>query len=185
VSIPPNSVDRSDRFMRAYSPLALRLERFCAVLTGNREDAADLVGDTVEQAFIAFDEVRDEQAFLSFLFTIASRRWSRQRHRKRLFVEMLDEHFDTLFDTSYDVERITEARLVFDAVQRLPAALREALVLCEVFDHTAREAAAVIGCTETLVRVRLFRAKARLRTALGVGNAKSATLSQPILETTQ
>lgn len=172
--------DRASQFMEVYRPVAQRLERYCLMLTGDVDDARDLAGDTVEQAWKGFDGVRDRQAFLAFLFTIASRRWARIRHGRRGRVQVDEASFDDVFDTSQDVERQTDARMLYEALQTLPAEQREVIVLSEIFDMSARDIAAVAGCTEVTVRVRLHRAKARLRRLVGAGD----TLPAPVLKPT-
>lgn len=154
---------RADQFMAAYAPLARRLDRYCLVLTGNREDAQDLAGDTVEQAWKAFDTIRDQQAMLSFLFTVASRRWIRIRATRGRTTLATPEVFEALFDTSFDAERSLDAGLLYDAIQRLPDELKQTVILGEIMDLSTRDVATMMGCTEVVVRVRLHRAKQRLR----------------------
>jgi RNA polymerase sigma-70 factor, ECF subfamily len=157
---------RADQFMAAYAPLSRRLDRYCLVLTGNREDAQDLVGDTIEQAWKTFDSIRDHQAMLSFLFTVASRRWLRVKAGRSKTTQASPEVFETLFDTSHDAERSLEASLLYDAIQRLPDELKQTVILGEIMDLSTRDVATTMGCTEVVVRVRLHRAKQRLRREL-------------------
>lgn len=52
------------------------------------------------------------------------------------------------------------------AVRRLPGRQRTVLMLCHYADHSTRDVAEMIGLTESTVRVHLFRAIRKLRTAM-------------------
>lgn len=54
-----------------------------------------------------------------------------------------------------------------DALARLPAALRDPLVLCYLQGMTRDEAAAALGCSPVALKGRLARGRARLRAILG------------------
>lgn len=52
------------------------------------------------------------------------------------------------------------------AVRRLPGRQRTVFMLCHYADHSTRDVAEMIGLTESTVRVHLFRAIRKLRTAM-------------------
>src|SRR4051812_40460671 len=64
---------RSERFMRLLMPAYKRLEDFAFAMARDPEEARDLVAQTVLLALENFDRLRGDQAFLAYLFTIASR----------------------------------------------------------------------------------------------------------------
>lgn len=53
-----------------------------------------------------------------------------------------------------------------DAVRRLPGRQRLVFILCHYADHSTRDVAAITGLSESTVRVHLFRAIRKLRTAM-------------------
>jgi hypothetical protein len=59
------------------------------------------------------------------------------------------------------------------ALDQLPSEQRDALVLCEVEERSAKEAARIVGAKEATIRTRVFHAKKKLRALLFV----SLTLS--------
>src|SRR5690242_12671645 len=89
---------RKEAFMTLLSPLQHRLVHFARVMTRSREDAEDLVHDTVLSAFERFESVRESEAFLAYLFTIASRLYRRRRWRARLFGDYDPEWAETIRD---------------------------------------------------------------------------------------
>jgi len=54
-----------------------------------------------------------------------------------------------------------------DAVRRLPGRQRLVFMLCHYADHSTRDVAEMTGLNESTVRVHLFRAIRKLRTAMG------------------
>src|SRR5579872_5447306 len=78
---------RQERFLCLYLPAHDRLARFARAMVRDRDEARDLVGDTVLAAYEHFDELADPQAFVSWLFTIARRIATRSRRRSRVVSE--------------------------------------------------------------------------------------------------
>ena len=64
-------------FLDMFDPLRDNLWRFCLSMTRNRDQAKDLLQETIAGAYSAFDSLTSPGAFLSFLFTIASRQYQK------------------------------------------------------------------------------------------------------------
>lgn len=64
---------------------------------------------------------------------------------------------------------------IMAALRKLPKRLAIALTLVYLSGLSAKEAAAVIGCSEAALRKRLFRGKSLLKEALQNGNRRTAT----------
>lgn len=135
------------------------------------------MSESVLQAYEAFPHLRDEAAFASFLLTIAHRVVKRYRWRRRLFGEYNEEavlnqaHSDPLPDEQ------TDAALLRDALARLPAAQREAVVLADVLDMPYEEIRRIQGGTLSGVKTRIRRGRAALVRSLtdAVPSAEVAT----------
>ena len=65
------------------------------------------------------------------------------------------------------MEHGERASAVRDAVAALPLELREAIVLFEFEQMSHAEIAATLGCTAKAVETRIYRAREKLRAALG------------------
>jgi DNA-directed RNA polymerase specialized sigma24 family protein len=62
-------------FQELYSPVHLQLSRFCRAISGNREDAEDLMNDTILAMLQNMTRLKDESANISsgiYLITIYS-----------------------------------------------------------------------------------------------------------------
>lgn len=161
-------IRRRERFLRLLADCRKRLEDYALAMTRNVDDAHDLIAETVLRAFEGFDALRDDQAFLAYLFTIASREHQRRRRRARWFAPFDEERAErmpfrgTMPDVSVDV------RLLYDAIDRLPVREREAIVLFEITGLSLKEVQAVQGGSIGSIKVRLHRARKRLARLLGV-----------------
>ena len=138
-------------------------------LTGDGDDARDVVQETYLRAFRGLRRFRGDARFTTWLYRITANCASthvgrRRRHRH----EELDEDLD-LDDTepSRDpVGRAEHADLrerVTDALRALPPRLRAVVVLRDVYDLPHEAIAAELGISETAAKVRLHRARRRLR----------------------
>jgi RNA polymerase sigma-70 factor (ECF subfamily) len=176
--------DRQDRFLHLLKPYHDRLARFARAMTNSREEAEDLTSDTILQAYEHFEELRDEQAFLSWLFAIASRIQKRRRLRGRIF-DRLTVRFgsarwsDDGSESESGVEpeplsrdelapdTFVDVQYLYEALERLPAKQREALVLFEISGLSLAEIQEIQGDSLSAIKMRLARARERLRELLG------------------
>ena len=88
--------------------------------------------------------------------------------------DMAERDQDTIARTSRTGDRSPEDLLIAgewrerlgDAVKRLPGRQRLVFQLCHYADHSTRDVAEMTGLNESTVRVHLFRAVRKLRTAM-------------------
>lgn len=119
----------------------------------------DLVQDVFLSAFQRLSTLRAPGAFGAWLAAIARNR-AVDYHRRQP-VEQLAEDIP-----ADDARPQAEARAVLAAIQSLPGAYRETLVLRLVEGMTGQEIADRTGLTPASVRVNLHRGMKRLREAL-------------------
>lgn len=160
--------DRQRRFMELLRPVHRPLEKYILSMTRDRDDAQDLLQDTILTVWQHFDDIRDHAAFKSYCFTIASNRFKRRFVREKFFGTYSEELQDTLMSSDPSPERSTEAVIVREALQALPWKYREALVLYELNGLNVEEVRQVQGGTASAVKVRLLRARRMLAQRLGV-----------------
>jgi len=128
-----------------------------------REDTEDLVHDVFLHAFAHLKDLRQPAAFGGWICTIARRR-AADHHRQARVTEALA---DTVAGS--DRPDVTaDARQALAAIQTLPEAYRETLVLRLVEGLNGPEIAAVTGLAPDSVRVNLHRGFRLLRERLGV-----------------
>ena len=122
-----------------------------------RDAAADLVHDVFLNAMRRLDTLRDDGAFAPWLASMARHRAIDWLRRQRPTVPLEDEHLPSVPPTSDD-----EARALA-AVQTLPEAYRETLLLRYAAGLTGPEIAERTGMTPGSVRVNLHRGVQLLR----------------------
>ena len=127
-------------------------------------DAADLVQEVFLRALQALSTLRDPAAFSPWIAEIARNR-ARDHYRRLRPEEPLDEAMAPRAPDDH------EARAALAALQDLPEAYRETLVLRLVEGLTGPEIAARTGLTHGSVRVNLHRGMKLLRDKLGRGEA--------------
>lgn len=160
--------EKQQRFMTLFEPLQPRLQRFVLVMTRNEELARDIIGETILIAFERFHSVRDEKAFLSFLFTIATRIFREWKRKHGTMVGASEETLAGLLDPGISPDTATDIAAMYKALDLLPEKQREAVILFEVFGFSMKEIRDIQGGTGVGVRVRITRGRKKLAQLLGV-----------------
>jgi len=141
-------------------------------LVGNEEDARDVVQEAYLRAFKSIKKFREDAAFSTWLYRIVANCAStslskRSRHRH----EILDEEA-LIEDTRVEIdpvahnEALAERDRLTAALRELPDALRSVVVLRDVYDLPHEAIAAELGISEANAKVRLHRARRKLRETL-------------------
>lgn len=160
--------EKQEQFLALYEPVHNRLYRFARLMTTDADEARDLVGDTIVIAYERFETIRNQRAFLSYVFTTASRLHKRRKWRSRIFEMMEDRHTEYLYDRNTSPENSTDITLFYTALGKLPSAQRECIVLFELFGFSIEEIRAIQGGSASGVKTRLMRGRKALASLLGV-----------------
>lgn len=136
-------------------------------LVGNAEDARDVVQDTYLRAFRAISRFRGDAAIGTWLFRITSNSANNLLRRRRPAEPLHDATIAIDHDPAHDPVVAAEgselrARLL-TALASLPVKLREVVELRELADLSHDAIATRLGITESAAKVRLHRARAKLR----------------------
>jgi len=152
--------------MRRYNQRVYRIVR--SILRSEAE-AEDAMQQAWLQAWRRLPQLDAPEALAGWLARIAAHE-ALGRLRRREPVEPLEEEHD-MASGAADPERLAAAReqvaAVEAAVDRLPEGQRAAFVLRDVEGLDTREAAAALGVSPLVLRVRLHRAHRALRAELG------------------
>jgi RNA polymerase sigma-70 factor (ECF subfamily) len=147
-------------FDRYYDMIYAFAYRFCLVKT----EADDIAQETFIRAARSLGTFRGEASFKNWLYRIAhhaatdlARRGSR---RDRQIAELTRE-----MEISAQ-GRPADYTPIHSALRQLPSDWREALTLVFFEEMSHAEAAAILGCAETTISWRIFRAKRALKKLL-------------------
>lgn len=141
-------------------------------LTGNDEDARDVVQDSYLRAWKAIGKFRGDAQFSTWMYRItANAASSSVQKRRRQRTEPLDDVRE-IADTRADNQPATVAESsealgrISYALDELPEKLRAVVVLKDVYDLPHEAIAEELGITVAAAKVRLHRARRKLRDAL-------------------
>jgi RNA polymerase sigma-70 factor (ECF subfamily) len=141
-------------------------------LVGNEHDARDVVQETYLRAYRALDSFRGEAAVSTWLYRIcancASNHLRRRSRRPAEALGDLPDLPDLQAGLGFDaVERADDERLALAAaLDQLPKALRAVIVLHDLYDLSHDAIAEELGISRAASKVRLHRARRRLRELL-------------------
>ncbi len=149
-------------------------------LMGNEEDARDVVQEAYLRAFRGLKRFRGDAQFSTWMYRItancaATHLGRRSKHRHE---ELLDS--DPIVDErpAVDPQAQTEATALRHrltaALETLPPKLRQVVVLRDIYDLPHEAIAAELGISETAAKVRLHRARKKLREDLFPRRAEEA-----------
>ena len=137
------------------------------------QTVADLTADTFVEAITSYSSFDPRRGTArAWLFGIARRVFAKHcesgaRHRERTVRlagrrDLAADHVEELLDR-FDAER--EGRALVSELTRLPDLDRQAVELVDIAGLKAKEAAKVLGISSGALRMRLMRARTRLRRA--------------------
>ena len=163
-------------FVERFGPLILNFgRRMC----GQRDDAEEVLQETLLKAFLSLKDLREATALKSWVYRVAANACLKMRRRGRhepereiSLEQVLPEQRDDggppqIADWSdLPLDRLLQGELrekLEKAIIELPKNYRVVLVLRDQEGFSTRETADILGITETLVKVRLHRARLALR----------------------
>jgi RNA polymerase sigma-70 factor (ECF subfamily) len=147
------------------------IQRFASRLCRDREDAQDVVQETLLAAARGMREVRGAAALSTWLYKIARSHCTKARRTSKFAPKTLDAFDETAVASQEPPpdraasERETVAALE-NAIHALEPDAREALVLRDVEGLSANEAADVLGISVDALKSRLHRARGQVRAKL-------------------
>jgi RNA polymerase sigma-70 factor (sigma-E family) len=162
------SVSRSeDRMAELYAAHAPDAYRLAYLLIGDGHAAADVVQDAFVRLFGRFRDLRDPDAFRSYLRkTVVN--LSRDRFRKvRSDRKRLARELSLRMTAVPEVPDVESRDLVIRAIRRLPQRQQAAVVLRYYEDLSEQATADALGCSVSAVKGLLLRATKALKELLG------------------
>ena len=141
-------------------------------LTGDEEDARDVVQEAYLRAFRGLKRFRGDAQFTTWMYRITANCAStflgkRGRHRHEELPDDIALDSDRpAGNPEATVEASASREQLQDALRRLPPRLRSVVVLRDVYDLPHESIAAELGISETAAKVRLHRARRKLREEL-------------------
>jgi RNA polymerase sigma-70 factor (ECF subfamily) len=171
-------LDKKRAFEREALPHMDSVYHFAYNLTGNGDDARDLLQETYLKAFRFFDSFQRGTNCKAWLFQISKNLFiNRYRKQSRepdtVRYDEIEEYYETLRPTDVDANNLEDQLFntllddeVTAALQSLPETFRSVLILSDIENMTYEEIAEILQCPIGTVRSRLHRARNILRETL-------------------
>jgi RNA polymerase sigma-70 factor, ECF subfamily len=141
-------------------------------LTGDEDDARDVVQEAYLRAYRGLKRFRGDAQFSTWMYRITANcattflgKRSRNRHDE-LTDELVGDERSTTVEPEASVDAAATRDRLQAALRRLPPRLRAVVVLRDVYDLPHESIAAELGITESAAKVRLHRARRKLRADL-------------------
>jgi RNA polymerase sigma-70 factor, ECF subfamily len=160
----------SETFEQLAMPHFERLYNFACWLTQDRHEAEDLVQETYAKALKGFSSFQPGTNFRAWIYKILRNTFLTSRTGLKATATVpidFDGEEEILPPTKETPESIllqrSDSQLVQKALEQLPVAYREVLLLCEVEEMSYQEISTTVGIPMGTVMSRLSRARRALR----------------------
>lgn len=161
--------ERNEVFQKCVKEHSVKLKRFISKYIGPHEDANELTQQAFVYAYEAYPTFRGQAAFSTWLYGIAMNlvrnHLSRTPHRRYVFVDeaVLSEIAFASPSPLECAELNQKIEHLEEAMEELPAHMREVVMLVALDELSYEEAAACLDIPIGTVRSRLSRARNMLR----------------------
>lgn len=138
-----------------------KIFRYTFRMLGNRADAEDATAETFLRVLKRSADLRADGAFKTWIFRIARNLCIDKMRQHKLLELPPDTHYSGV------AERAALKVTVQQALSDLQVEYREPLILCDLENISAKEAAEMLGISVPALKSRLYRGRRALRDKLG------------------
>src|SRR5437870_4642380 len=147
------------------------LRAFAISLCGNVDRADDLVQETLLRALANINSFQPGTNMSAWLFTILRNLFRSEYRKRRREVEDSDGSYAESLKSHPEQDGRVEFQEFREALAKLPADQREALILVGASGFSYEEAADICGCAVGTIKSRVNRARTRLAELLAIDGA--------------
>ncbi len=157
-------------FLSRYEPIHESFSRYCRAISGNPEDAKDLVQDSILTVLDGFQKIKDKASFKSYMFSVASNLNKMRRRRAKTIADFTKHELSQIKSLPGNQEAITDFNLIYTKLILLPPRTAEALILFHISDLSLEDIRKIQGGTLSAVKQRLKRGREKLLKQLTTSN---------------
>ncbi|WP_347719130.1 RNA polymerase sigma factor [uncultured Alloprevotella sp.] len=148
-------------------PLKNKLFRLALRITLDSAEAEDVTSDTLIKVWNKREELRGVESIEAYCMTVC-RNLALDRHEKKEAQNLSLEAYeidatDNSFTPDEQLERDEKLRKVHELFNQLPERQRTIMQLRDIEEKSYREIATIMGVSEEVVKVTLFRARQAIR----------------------
>jgi RNA polymerase sigma-70 factor, ECF subfamily len=158
-------------FLEIYDQHYLRVKKVILALVRDEWVADDLTQETFTRVQDNLADLRDPERISSWIFRIAYNLCQDHfRQKGKFLINDGSDHQESEIAEENSTERQFEQHQMGECVQqeidRLPESLRTVIILSDMIEFNQREVADILGITVENAKVRLHRARKRLKALL-------------------
>jgi RNA polymerase sigma-70 factor (ECF subfamily) len=169
---------RDEEFIKEALPHEDALYNYALKISGNADDAQDLVQETYFKAYRHFDKFKTGTNSKAWMFMILKNSFINEYRKSKREPYKLDYEQIQNFYENVKSDRAKENNLdkefyndllddeLTAAIDQLPTKMREVFLLCDLDGNSYEETAELVGCPVGTVRSRLHRARHMLQETL-------------------
>ncbi|MBD81328.1 MAG: hypothetical protein CL840_20595 [Crocinitomicaceae bacterium] len=165
-------------FLELYEPIHDSFARFCHARAYGVMEPEDLISESVLCALENFHKVKNQEAFLSFMFSIAKNLVNKKYRRQKFMGVFNEKQVLQIPDQKLDAETRMDIEILYQALDSLPANQKDALVLFEISGFSLKEIAAIQHAGESAVKQRLKRGREKLAKILNAEPLKEEPIER-------
>lgn len=143
------------------------IHKICKIYTDNPHDHEDLFQEIAIQLWKAYPDYRGDAKFSTWMYKISlNTALALFRKRNKSVPTDTNETLENLniIDTDHE-EKNTQIQIMYDAIHQLSSA-EKALIMMFLDDKPYKEIGEILGITEGNARVKMNRAKEKLKTQI-------------------
>jgi RNA polymerase sigma-70 factor (ECF subfamily) len=166
---------REDEFLKEALPHEVALYNYALKISGNSDDAQDLVQETYYKAYRHFDKFQTGTNSKAWMFMILKNSFindyrKSKREPYKLDYEQIQNFYENVksdrahtnnLDKEFYNDLLDDE--LTEAIDQLPTKMREVFLLCDLDGNSYEETAELVGCPIGTVRSRLHRARHMLQ----------------------
>ena len=151
-------------FDTLYDRYSSKIYSYCRKIMNNAPVSDDIYQETFTRFYETALKGKEMTNVAGYLIRIARNLCLNEKAKKYYNNASLEDYILPVYDKSYGSKQLME--LLEVAIEELPGQYKEALVMKEYMDMSYKEIAESVGVTLPVIRIRIYRAKNRLRKLL-------------------
>lgn len=147
-------------FQELYQEVYKDLYRYALFVLKNRQDAEDVVADTVTDAFYSIKKLRSPASFKAWMFQILS---SKIKQKLKEYARIKKEDIENIYPDLQDHSNMTAQVEIFSALSQLSETEQQIVLLSIIGRYTSTEIGKILSLNAATVRSKLSRSLTKLR----------------------
>jgi RNA polymerase sigma-70 factor, ECF subfamily len=152
----------NEDFIKLYDPIHTKFYGFCRAISGNIDDAEDLLQDSILNVIEGFQDIRDKSSFKSYLYSVARNLHKMKLRRYKFKAEFNEDEIKGIFDSANDQISLVDFKIIYEKILSLPEKISETLILFYISDLSIEEINKIQGGSLSGVKQRLKRGREKL-----------------------